>query len=63
MPEAPESTMASKYVSLLDNAMLNIDGKERTEKEFEALYKGSGFSSFQVVSCACTLWVVMEFHK
>ena len=63
MPEAPESTMASKYVSLLDNAMLNIDGKERTEKEFEALCKGSGFSSFQVVSCACTLWVVMEFHK
>ncbi|GMY17741.1 caffeic acid 3-O-methyltransferase-like [Fagus crenata] len=63
MPEAPESSMASKYVSLLDNAMLNIDGKERTEKEFEALCKGSGFSSFQVVSCACTLWVVMEFHK
>ena len=64
MPGAPESSMASQYISRLDNAMLfNLDGHERTEKEFETLCKGSGFSNFQVVCCACTLWAVREFHK
>ena len=64
MPEAPESSKASKYVSRLDNAMLlHHEGQERTKKEFESLCKGSGFSNFQIVCCACTLWAVMEFHK
>ncbi|KAK3431535.1 hypothetical protein EUGRSUZ_E03339, partial [Eucalyptus grandis] len=35
MPDEPEDTMASRYVSLLDNAMLiQPGGKERTEKQF-----------------------------
>nr|POE53074.1 caffeic acid 3-o-methyltransferase [Quercus suber] len=64
MPEAPESSKASQYVSRLDNAMLlHLEGQERTKKEFESLCKGSGFSNFQIVCCACTLWAVMEFHK
>ncbi|KAM4131108.1 hypothetical protein ACJW30_01G153000 [Castanea mollissima] len=56
-PEAPGSSKASQYVSRLDNAMLlHLEGHERTEKEFESLCKGSGFSNFQIVCCACTLW-------
>lgn len=64
MQEATDSSMGSQYVSRLDNVMLfYLGGKERTEKEFEALCKGSGFSKFKVVCCAYALWVVMEFHK
>ena len=64
MPEATVSSMASQYISRLDISMLsNLEGQERTEKEFEALGKESGFSNFQVVFCAYTLWAVMEFHK
>ncbi|XP_065627409.1 caffeic acid 3-O-methyltransferase [Quercus suber] len=64
MQEAPDSSMSSQYVSRLDNGMLlYLEGKERTEKEFEALCKGSGFSKFKVVCCAYAVWVVMEFHK
>ncbi|KAK7833409.1 caffeic acid 3-o-methyltransferase [Quercus suber] len=64
MPEATVSSIASQYISHLDMSMLlNLEGQERTEKEFEALCKESGFSSFQVVFCAYTLWAVMEFHK
>ena len=64
MPEAPESSMASQYISGFDNAMLlHLEGQERTKKEYEALCKGSGFSNIQVVVRACTLSAVMEFHK
>ncbi|XP_030951473.1 caffeic acid 3-O-methyltransferase-like [Quercus lobata] len=64
MPEATVSSMASQYISRLDVSMLlNLEGQERTEKEFEALCKESGFSKFQVVFCAYALWAVMEFHK
>ncbi|CAH9070095.1 unnamed protein product [Cuscuta europaea] len=37
-------------------------GKERTEKEFEALAKGSGFKGFHKISCTVNTWI-MEFHK
>ncbi|XP_075674930.1 caffeic acid 3-O-methyltransferase 1-like [Castanea sativa] len=64
MPEATESSLASQYISRLDMSMLlNLEGQERTEKEYEALCKESGFSNFQVVFCAFTLFAVMEFHK
>nr|POE55165.1 caffeic acid 3-o-methyltransferase 1 [Quercus suber] len=64
MLEATVSSMASQYISRLDISMLlNLEGQERTEKEFEALCKESGFSNFQVVFCAYALWAVMEFHK
>nr|POE55164.1 nudix hydrolase 2 [Quercus suber] len=50
MPEATVSSIASQYISHLDMSMLlNLEGQERTEKEFEALCKESGFSNFQVV--------------
>jgi hypothetical protein len=37
-------------------------GKERTEKEFEALAKGAGFQGFKIASCALNMYV-MEFLK
>jgi hypothetical protein len=64
MPEVPESSVAAKHISVYDNAMVfNLGGKERTEKEFEALSKSSGFSGFQVVCRAYNALGVMELYK
>ena len=49
---------------MLDNAMfIQPGGKERTEKEFEALSKASGFSGFKVICRAFTVLGVMELYK
>jgi len=40
----------------------NPGGKERTEKEFEALAKGAGFQGFQVM-CSAFNTYNMEFIK
>ncbi|CAI8587147.1 unnamed protein product [Vicia faba] len=37
-------------------------GKERTQKEFEALARGAGFQGFQIACCAFNMYV-MEFLK
>ncbi|PKI35392.1 hypothetical protein CRG98_044224 [Punica granatum] len=64
LPEAPESSMYSMYVSRLDNTMLmQPGGRERTEREFKALADAAGFSNFRVACCACTIWFVMELYK
>ncbi|XP_030468064.2 isoliquiritigenin 2'-O-methyltransferase-like isoform X1 [Syzygium oleosum] len=64
MPDEPEETMASKYVSMLDNAMLiQPGGKERTEKQFEYLCKGAGFTGFKVAARAVSALGVIEFNK
>lgn len=64
LPVLPENNVASHGVFQLDNIMLahNPGGKERTEKEFEALAKGAGFNGFKVLFCAYNSWV-MEFNK
>ncbi|KAF8379827.1 hypothetical protein HHK36_029276 [Tetracentron sinense] len=64
LPVAPETTLAAKGVFQLDSIMLahNPGGKERTEKEFEALAKATGFAGFGVMCCAFNSWV-MEFRK
>ncbi|KAL5192535.1 Caffeic acid 3-O-methyltransferase [Glycine soja] len=64
LPVAPDSSLATKGVVHIDVIMLahNPGGKERTEKEFEALAKGSGFQGFQVLCCAFNTYV-MEFLK
>lgn len=64
LPEAPDTKMETKNVVHIDVIMLahNPGGKERTEKEFEALAKGSGFKSFKKACCAFNTWV-MEFCK
>ena len=64
MPEAPVSTDAAKFVSNSDNSMLAVcGGKERTEKEFEAMSKSSGFSGFQVIRRVYNVLGVMELYK
>ncbi|KAL5712062.1 caffeate O-methyltransferase [Ranunculus cassubicifolius] len=64
LPVFPETSLAANGVFQLDNIMLahNPGGKERTEKDFEALSIGAGFKSFKVVCCALNTWV-MEFCK
>ncbi|KAI3732269.1 hypothetical protein L1987_63473 [Smallanthus sonchifolius] len=64
LPEAPDSTTATQNVIHIDVIMLahNPGGKERTEKEFEALAKGAGFKGFHKAACALNTWV-MEFSK
>ncbi|XP_057472322.1 caffeic acid 3-O-methyltransferase 1-like [Actinidia eriantha] len=64
LPEAPDTSLATKNVVHIDVIMLahNPGGKERTEKEFEALAKGAGFEGFRVMCCAFNTYV-MEFLK
>ncbi|KAK3431446.1 hypothetical protein EUGRSUZ_E03148 [Eucalyptus grandis] len=64
MPDEPEDTMASRYVSLLDNAMLIMPGgKERTEKQFEYLCREAGFTGFKVAARAVSALGAIEFTK
>nr|QKO29236.1 putative caffeic acid O-methyltransferase [Epimedium sagittatum] len=64
LPVFPETNLAANTVFQLDNIMLahNPGGKERTEKDFEALAKGAGFAGFRVACGAYSTWV-MEFLK
>ncbi|KAI3519411.1 hypothetical protein L2E82_31521 [Cichorium intybus] len=64
LPEAPDSSLATQNVVHIDVIMLahNPGGKERTEKDFEALAKGAGFKGFRKACCALNTWV-MEFTK
>ncbi|KAM1676799.1 hypothetical protein FF1_042160 [Malus domestica] len=64
LPVAPDSSLATKGVVHIDVIMLahNPGGKERTEKEFEALAKGSGFKGFRVICSAFNTYVI-EFLK
>ncbi|KAK1396591.1 Caffeic acid 3-O-methyltransferase [Heracleum sosnowskyi] len=65
LPEVPGgSDSATKSVVHLDAIMLAYvpGGKERTEKEFEALATKAGFKSFSKVCCAYNTWI-MEFSK
>lgn len=64
LPVAPDPSLATKLVVHIDCIMLahNPGGKERTEKEFEALAKGAGFQGFRV-ACSAFDTYVMEFLK
>lgn len=64
LPETPDATLATKTVIHVDVMMLayNPGGKERTEKEFEALAKDAGFKSFNKTCCAFNFWI-MELCK
>ncbi|XP_041012363.1 caffeic acid 3-O-methyltransferase-like [Juglans microcarpa x Juglans regia] len=64
LPVAPDTSLAAKGVIHIDVIMLahNPGGKERTEKEFEALAKGAGFQGFRVMGCAFNTYI-MEFIK
>lgn len=64
LPDAPDTGLSTKNTVHVDVIMLahNPGGKERTEKEFEALGKGAGFKGFQKVCCAYNSWI-MELRK
>ncbi|PIM99563.1 Hydroxyindole-O-methyltransferase [Handroanthus impetiginosus] len=64
LPEAPDNGLATKNVVHVDVIMLahNPGGKERTEKEFQALAKGAGFNQLKKVCCAHNSWI-MELYK
>ncbi|CAA7391548.1 unnamed protein product [Spirodela intermedia] len=64
LPEAPETTREAQGLFHMDLLMLAVttSGKERTEKDFESLAKGAGFSGFAKVSTAFGVWI-MEFTK
>ncbi|XWS48711.1 hypothetical protein CRYUN_Cryun13aG0099900 [Craigia yunnanensis] len=64
IPESPDTNLLVKSVYQFDLFMVNLNesGKERTEKEFESLAKGAGFSHVRVACCAYSFSVV-EFYK
>ncbi|KAI6697723.1 hypothetical protein NL676_017842 [Syzygium grande] len=64
LPAYPDPSLATKGVIHMDCIMLAhyLGGKERTEKEFEALAKGAGLQGFRVVCCAFNT-NIMEFSK
>ncbi|RWR86528.1 caffeic acid 3-O-methyltransferase 1 [Cinnamomum micranthum f. kanehirae] len=64
LPSTPEATAAARSVFGLDVNMIKScpGGKERQEKEFEALAKGAGFARFGASSNAYN-FRVMEFYK
>ncbi|KAJ9190511.1 hypothetical protein P3X46_001702 [Hevea brasiliensis] len=64
LPEEPETSKASQYVSRLDNTMLTQpSGKERTAREFEVLTRAAGFTNFKVACVAHGIWSVIESYK
>ncbi|MED6205332.1 hypothetical protein PIB30_016714 [Stylosanthes scabra] len=64
IPVAPEGSAAAKTVFQTDVIMLchSSGGRERTQKEYEALAKGAGFHGFRV-ACSAFNMHVMEFLK
>ncbi|KAM1676798.1 hypothetical protein FF1_042159 [Malus domestica] len=64
IPVSPDSSLATKLANHIDMLMLanNPGGKERTEEEFEALAKESGFQGFRVM-CSAFHSNVIEFLK
>ncbi|KAF8043880.1 hypothetical protein BT93_A2006 [Corymbia citriodora subsp. variegata] len=64
LPVYPDPNLATKGVIHMDCIMLAHfkGGKERTEKEFEALAQGAGFQGTRVMCCAFNTHI-MEFLK
>uniref|UniRef100_A0A803KSU3 O-methyltransferase C-terminal domain-containing protein n=1 Tax=Chenopodium quinoa TaxID=63459 RepID=A0A803KSU3_CHEQI len=66
LPEEVETSYAAKFAFQFDGIMMAVpNGKERTEKEFQALAKAAGFKGFRVACSAydTKLTKVMEFLK
>ncbi|KAK3021652.1 hypothetical protein RJ639_046376 [Escallonia herrerae] len=64
LPEYPDTDLMSRSVTCSDMQMLTVNpgGKERTEKEFEALARAAGFAA-PVVVCQTSAGCVMELYK
>ncbi|KAK4766094.1 hypothetical protein SAY87_007736 [Trapa incisa] len=65
MPEVPDSSTASKYITRMDIRMLMlVQSHERTVKQYGDLSAASGFSEFRVYhKIAPSVWSVVEFCK
>ncbi|CAK9168214.1 unnamed protein product [Ilex paraguariensis] len=64
LPEYPETDLLSQTIIGSDMVMLTLNpgGKERTEKEYEALVKAAGFAALKLICCVQSYWI-MEFYK
>ncbi|KAL5540012.1 hypothetical protein UlMin_043967 [Ulmus minor] len=65
LPMAPGSSLSTRLCTVnsdVNMLVYNLGGKERTEKEFEALAEGAGFQGFRVVCEAFNIHVI-EFLK
>ncbi|CAA6656101.1 unnamed protein product [Spirodela intermedia] len=64
LPGTPETTRKAQGLFHMDLIMLvqTPGRKERTEKDFESLAQGAGFSGFAKLSTSFGLWI-MEFTK
>nr|WMY23413.1 COMT protein [Stephania japonica] len=64
LPEAAEKNVAARGLCQIDLVMMtqNPGGKERTDKEFDALAVKASFAGIRKVCCVCNYWV-MEFYK
>ncbi|KAF3779174.1 Caffeic acid 3-O-methyltransferase [Nymphaea thermarum] len=64
LPEIVDNRLSTSVVFQLDVLMLAVNhgGKERTEKEFEALAKAAGFTGIKAICCTYNFWVI-EFYK
>lgn len=65
LPETPDSSLLTKQVVNADCIMMafNPGGKERSEKEYESLAKGSGFKGFKVVCNAFGVCIIELLKK
>ncbi|KAL8487854.1 hypothetical protein ACS0TY_024239 [Phlomoides rotata] len=64
LPEIPEKNILASNDFAVDLIMLAYypGGKERTEREFQALAKASGFKEFRKVCSCFNIWI-MELYK
>ncbi|XVE62540.1 hypothetical protein DITRI_Ditri06bG0125800 [Diplodiscus trichospermus] len=64
LPESPMTDIVSQDTLISDIGVFNLipGAKERTKEEFKALATKAGFTTFKIVCCAYSYWV-MEFHK
>ncbi|XP_057508528.1 caffeic acid 3-O-methyltransferase-like [Actinidia eriantha] len=58
LPENPENAFCTDIIMLT----MNPGGRERTEREFDALARWAGFDAFMIVCRAGSNWVI-EFYK
>ncbi|KAK9122374.1 hypothetical protein Syun_019991 [Stephania yunnanensis] len=64
LPEAAEKDVAARGLCQIDLFMMTQypRGKERTDREFEALAIKTGFAGIRKICCVCNYWVI-EFYK
>nr|GEV92478.1 caffeic acid 3-O-methyltransferase-like [Tanacetum cinerariifolium] len=64
LPFLSDTSSATKVTTQMDTMLMTKypGGKERTEDEFFALFKGAGFTRLEKKCLVCNLWV-MEIYK